>query len=322
VAPGAVGDAAVRGRFHEILLAAAALVLLLPLVGFLRGWIVESALGRMQVAMKQEFCARLLALPLRFHTDRRRGDLAARALADAETAHGALDLLFEDLLQSLVAIALCAAALCFLSWRLALVCAAAGPALLVALAFLGRRVRRAARRRQEQVAEVTERLLEILAGIRVIKAFRAEAQEEAAYRRQSEPLHRRSLRAALRRLLARSAVELANGAAAVAALGLGIALVLRARFGLTLGDVVAFSFVAQQAYWPIKALAAAWVKVVDAEPAAERFLELLDLPGDPPDAPDAVRIGPLARSVALRDVRFSYGREAVLAGVSFEARAG
>jgi subfamily B ATP-binding cassette protein MsbA len=314
--------AAVRERFGEILLAAAALVLLLPVLSFARGSIVEVALGRMHVAMKRDFCARLLALPLRFHTARRRGDVAARALGDVDTAHGALDLLFEDLLQAVVSIALCTAALVLLSWRLTLVCAAVAPGLLLGLAFLGRRVRRAARRRQEQYAEVTERLLEMLAGIRVIKAFRAEAQEAAAYRRQSERLFRRSLRVALRRLLARSLVELANGAAAVAALGIGIALVLRGRLGLTLGDVVAFSFVAQQAYWPIKSLAGAWVKIVDAQPAAERFLEVLDLPGEPPDAPDAIRIGPLTRAVALRGVSFSYGREPVLESVSFEARAG
>jgi ABC-type multidrug transport system fused ATPase/permease subunit len=323
--PGEAGgglEARVRERFAEILAAALALVLLVPLASLGRAWSVEWALGRMRVAMQRDFCARLLALPLRLHHGRRRGDLAARALGDADAAHAALGLLFEDLLQGVVALALCAGALLLLSWQLTLVCAAVAPALLAALALLGRRVRRAARRRQEQVAEVAERLLEILAGIRVIKAFRAEAQEAAAWRRQTERLFRRSLRAAARRALARSLVELANGLAAVAALGVGIALVLRGRFGLTLGDVVAFAFVAQQGYWPIKGLSAAFVRLADAQPAAERFLEFLDLPGEPPDAPGAVRIGRIERGVTLRGVGFSHGREPVLRDVSFTLRAG
>jgi ABC-type multidrug transport system fused ATPase/permease subunit len=248
--------------------------------------------------------------------------MAARAVGDADAAHAALGLLFEDLLQGVVALGLCAGALLLLSWQLTLVCAALAPALLAALALLGRRVRRAARRRQESYAEVTERLLEILAGIRVIKAFRAEAQEAAAWRRQTERLFRRSMRAAGRRALARSLVELANGLAAVAALGVGVGLVLRGRFGLTLGDVVAFAFVAQQGYWPIKGLAGAFVRLVDAGPAAERFFEILDLPGEPPDAPGALRIGRIAQGVALRGVSFSHGREPVLRDVSFELRAG
>ncbi len=309
-------------RLAEILAAALAVVLLVPLASFARVWAVESALGRMHAAMKRDFCARLLALPLRFHHSRRRGDVAARAVGDVDAAHAALRLLFEDLLQGVVALGLCAAALWLLSWQLALVCAGLGPAVLAALTLLGGRVRRAARRRQEQYAEVTERLLEILAGIRVIKAFGAQAQEEEAYRRQTQRLFRRSMRAVASRGLARGVVELASGLAAVAALGLGVWLVVHGRFGLTPGDVVAFAFVAQQGYGPIKGLAAAWVRIVDAEPAAERFLEVLDLAGEPPDPPGAVRIGRIARGVAVRDVSFSYGREPVLREVSFAARAG
>jgi ABC-type multidrug transport system fused ATPase/permease subunit len=309
-------------RLAAILAVALAVVLLVPLASFARAWAVESALGRMHAAMKRDFCARLLALPMRFHHSRRRGDVAARAVGDVDAAHAALRLFFEDLLQGAVALGLCAGALWLLSWQLTLVCAALGPAVLAALALLGRRVRRAARRRQEQYAEVTERLLEILAGIRVIKAFGAEAQEEQAYRRQTERLYRRSMRAVASRALARGSVELASGVAAVSALALGIWLVLRGRFGLTLGDVVAFAFVAQQGYWPIKSLAAAWVRIADAEPAAERFFEILDLPGEPPDPPGALQIGRIARGLAFRGVSFSYGREPVLRGVSFSARAG
>ena len=316
------GLAAAPERLFGILGAALAVVLLVPLASFARTFAVESALGRMHAAMKRDFCTRLPALPMRFHHARRRGDVAARAIGDVDTAHAALRLFFEDLLQGAVTLALCAGALWLLSWQLTLVCAALGPAVLASLALLGGRVRRAARRRQEQYAEVTERLLEILSGIRVIKAFGAEAQEERAYRRQTERLFRRSMRAVASRGLARGAVELASGLAAVAALGAGTWLVAHGRLGLTLGDVVAFAFVAQQGYWPLKTLAAAWVRIADAEPAAERFFEILDLPGEPPDPPGAVRIGRIARGLCVRGVSFTYGREPVLRDVSFSARAG
>jgi ABC-type multidrug transport system fused ATPase/permease subunit len=311
-----------RERFALILAAALAAVLLVPLASLGRGWVVEYALGRMRVAMQRDFCARLLALPMRFHHGRRRGDVAARAIGDVDAAHAALGLLFGDLLQGLVTLGLCAAALLALSWQLTLACALIGPALLAALALLGRRVRHAARRRQEQGAEVTERLLEILAGIRVIKAFRGEAFEERAYGRHAERFFRRSMRAVAKRALARSLVELANGLVAVASLGVGVWFVLRGSFGLTLGDVVAFAFVAQQGYSPIKSLAAAWIQLLDAEPSVERFFEVLDLPGESPDAPGALSIGPIARGLVVRGACFSYGREPVLREVSFEAGAG
>jgi len=124
------------------------------------------------------------------------------------------------------------------------------------------------------------------------------------------------------RVFARSLVEMLNNAMGVTMLGLGALLVLRGRFGLTVGDVAAFATVLTTTYKPVKGLAKDWVKLMDAQPSAERFYEVMDTPIDVQDAPDAVRVGPLRRGVTLSDVCFSYGREPVLDRVSFQANAG
>jgi ABC-type multidrug transport system fused ATPase/permease subunit len=64
------------------------------------------------------------------------------------------------------------------------------------------------------------------------------------------------------------------------------------------------------------------VSLVDAQPAAQRFFEVLDTPVELRDAPDAVVLDGVSERVALRGVSFSYGRESVLKDVSFEVRAG
>ena len=53
----------------------------------------------------------------------------------------------------------------------------AAPLVIGTVAWFARRIRRSARRRQEQLGEVTQRLVDILAGIKVIKAFAGEQLE-------------------------------------------------------------------------------------------------------------------------------------------------
>ncbi|MEE9607700.1 MAG: ABC transporter ATP-binding protein [Myxococcota bacterium] len=312
----------VREGFARVVLAAAVVIFSLPLLQFGRVYASEHFLGRVYIDIQRHVCARLLALPLRFHHDHRRGDLLSRTLRDASSAHGALGLLFADFAPAVLTVGLGVALLFAISWQLALVALWLGPLLFTVVALFGTRIRRSARRRQEKYADVTQRLVEILSGIKVIKAFRAEPLEEAAFRRETRRLFRRTMSAVRQRVFARSLVEMLNNAVAIGLLILGSLLLLRGRWGLTLGDLAAFAAVLATTYKPVKDLAKASVGLLDAQPAAERLFELLDSPAEIEDAPDAVAIERVATGVRLRDVSFSYGREPVLRHVSFEVKAG
>lgn len=65
----------VRESFAGVAWAALAVVLALPVLQFGRVYIVEYAPGRIQTDLQRDLCSKRLALPLRFHHDRRRGDL-------------------------------------------------------------------------------------------------------------------------------------------------------------------------------------------------------------------------------------------------------
>src|SRR4030095_14719916 len=75
-------------------------------------------------------------------------------------------------------------------------------------------------------------------------------------------------------------------------------------------------------YRPVRTLARGWVRVMDAEPSAERFFEVLDSPIEIRDAENAVPGPPIRGGVRFENVTFTYGREPVLDDVSFDARAG
>ena len=294
----------------------------MPLVMFAREYLVQWVLGRIDLDMKNQICGKVLALPLRFHRTRGRGDLLARLMGDVGVAQGALTIVFDDFAEALVMLLVGAASLLYVSWQLSLVMLLVGPLIVATISLFGRRIRKSARRRQEQFADVTGRLIEILEGIKVIKAFRAEPHEQKAFARASYRLFRRGMRVVVNRVMSRTLVDSLNNLAAIGVLVLGIFLILNGRWGLTMGDLAAFSAITVTLYRPVRTLARGWARVQDAQPSAERFFEVLDSPIEIEEAPDAVAIPRIRESVRFRDVSFSYGREPVLTHVDFEARAG
>jgi subfamily B ATP-binding cassette protein MsbA len=329
-APGAGEDeaaqrqrlAAIQHSLRQIALAMLLVILVLPLSEFGKNYVVEFVLGRVLVDVQHAVCAKLLALPLRFHHETTRGDTMSRTLNDVGRAHRALDLLFADVIQAVFALVIGASVLLYISWQLALVSLLIAPPIFGVIAVFGRRIRKTSRRRQERTSDVTARLLQILGGIKLIKAFRAERQEEQSFTRDNQRLFRASMRVVRNRVTSKSLIELLNNAMATAMPLLGVWLVMRGQWGLTVGDLVAFLTVLATTYAPVKDLAKGWTELMDATPAAERFFELLDAPGETADAPDAVRIHGVREAVRFRDVSFSYGREPVLTDVSLDARAG
>jgi ABC-type multidrug transport system fused ATPase/permease subunit len=315
---GLAANDALRGVFLLALL----VTLITPAAEFGKNYNVEWTLGRVLVDIQRQVCAKLLVLPLRFHHETTRGDTLSRTLNDVGRAHRSLDLLFGDVLPAALGILVGAGVLLAISWQLTLCAALITPLVMLLIAIFGRRIRRTARRRQEKIGDVTQRLMEILAGIKVIKAFRAMRQEEAAFAREITALFRRSMRVVKNRVMARSLTDFLNNAVGTVLLLLGVLMVKAHYWGLTAGDLAAFFGVMGTTYPSVKALAKGWTELMDALPAAERFYELLDAPGEPADLPDAVRIDGVSQGVRFEHVAFSYGRGPVLRDVSLDVKVG
>jgi ABC-type multidrug transport system fused ATPase/permease subunit len=248
--------------------------------------------------------------------------LVTRVVQDVDSAHGGLEAFFGGALQNLLHVGVGAAVLLAISWQLSLLALIGGPLLFWTLSSFGRRVRTGASQRQQQLAELSQRLLEILQGIQVVKAFRAERAEEAAYAHQTAELFRRSMLVIRQRLMSRALVDFLNQSLTLTGLALGAWLLIRGSWGLTPGDLVAFFLVANQSYQPLKRLSQTFTGVMDAQAGAQRFLDLLEAPDEEADALDARTPATRPHRVALRDVSFSYDGEPLLRGIDFALEPG
>jgi subfamily B ATP-binding cassette protein MsbA len=318
----AESDLSLADRFWGLLAAAALVVAVLPFAHFGQAYLSEWAMGRVRIDLSQQMADQLLALPLADHHEMRRGETLTRALNDSTVAHGALRTLVTDVLENAISIVASVGTLLLISWQLTFATLLIAPALAGVVAFFGRRIRARARRRQETLGEVTQRLVTILSGIKVIKAFRAERAEEAAFAADNRRLFDRSMKVVSSRVWSKSAVEGLTNVAGLAVLFAGTLLTLEGRFGLTPGSLAAFVTVMLTTQRTSRELTKAWTQIQDAAPSAERFFALLDMPAEAPDPPDAVRIDGIRDGIRIAKVGFTYGREPVLRDVSLHIRAG
>ncbi len=315
-------SARLREALPRVLLAALLIVLLLPLAHVGQEVLSQYVLGRVLVDLQQQLCEKLLALPLRFHHGTARGETLSRVMNDGQKAHQSLELLFQDVVQSAVGLVVGIGVLLWISWQLTLSVLLVAPFVAGLIAFFGRQIRRSAQRRQESQSDVTQRLLQILSGIKVIQAFRAQRGEAQAFSRENLRYFRRNLRVQRNRAYSRSAVEGLNNLIGVAVLFGGVALILGQLWGLSFGALAAFVGVMQSTYGPMRDLTRGWTKLQEAVPSAERFFEILDEPGEVPDAADAVSLAGIRHGLRISKVSFSYGREPVLRDVSLEVKTG
>ena len=292
----------IRDAFVQLLVAALVIVIVTPIALFGRGYLTEFALGRVYLDLQREMAEKLLGLPLQRHQGERSGDLLSRALNDTNAARDAMRLLFQEFLLSITMITIGLVTLLYISVPLTLIALLAAPAIVAVLLVFGRRIRSSAKHRQAQLGEVTGRLLGILSGIKVIKAFGGEALEAKAFARETRILFRHDMRVVKNRVLSRSAVEALNSGAGVAMLAIGAVLVLQGRWGLTTGDIAAFATVLATTYKPIKNLAKGHGRLMEYLSAAERFLAVLDAEPEPVDRPGATPLEAVHTSIEFDHV--------------------
>ena len=170
--------------------------------------------------------------------------------------------------------------------------------------------------------EVMQRLIQMLSGIKVIKAFHAEARERAAFQAEINRYFRKAMRVIRNRVYSRTLVEFLTQAVFIAVFWVGVYGIIQGIWGLTLGTLVAYLFIIARLLRPIKSLTQLYNSLQDSLPAADRLFEILDAEGEPSDAPDAVAQDRVTQGIRYRDLVFSYARERVLNGVNLEIGAG
>jgi ATP-binding cassette, subfamily B, multidrug efflux pump len=315
--------------FHEVQIALA-LLLAVALAGGVARYgmreLLNSGSRRVETDLRDHLFHHLQRMSAEFYDRYPTGDVMARTtndlLAVRMVAGPALMYLVDTTIRAL----LIAPAMVTISPRLTAMAFIPLLGLPVAMVSLGQSVHRRSQAIQAQFSDLTSHAHENLSGVRVVRAYRQEQAETAAFERLSKDYLRRNLQLARVQGLFFPLLTMLGGLSAVVVLYAGGQLVMRGN--VTVGEFVAFGVYLGMLVWPMIALGWAVNLVQRGAASMGRINELFaQRPAiTSPEAPEAPPPARGGRTVEFRGVWFAYPGAAdrgwVLEDVSFRVGAG
>jgi ATP-binding cassette, subfamily B, bacterial MsbA len=281
---------------------------------YLAGWTVF----QVRRTLDQSVARKFLRISLQHHRGSSSGDLLARSMSDVQLACQALTLLYAEIARDLLMCLTGFLTMLYTSWHLTLMTITTVPPLFFLLNHFGRRIQRHTQRRQETQGDLSQRLVSILSGIKVIKAFRGYDIEEAAFARETDRWVKRSVKVLWNQVMAKASTEALTQTVGFIILATGAWLALNKIGGVTLGTLTAFAIILMTTYKPVKTLTAAYTKIMESVAGATRLFELLDTDEEVADRPGAQLMTGLQEGIRFKDVHFSFGKEEVLRGIDLD----
>lgn len=262
----------------------------------------------------------LLRLPVAFFDNNQTGALVSRVMTDAE---GVRNLVGTGLVH-LVGGALTTVVVLILLLRISVpMTLYTFLPLAVFGAVSGRAfslIRPIFRQRGAITAEVTGRLTEALAGIRVIKGFHAEPHEERVFGAGVARIFANVRQSLTATSLVTSGGTLIMGLSAVLIMGVGGSLILRG--SMSVGDFVSFSLYLGFMVAPIVQMSRIGTEITEAFAGLDRIEEVMARQPEGNEQQRTVTLPRVAGNIRFDHVSFAYQEgDAVLHDVSLEARA-
>jgi ABC-type multidrug transport system fused ATPase/permease subunit len=260
-------------------------------------------------------------LPISFYDRNRAGSLAARIMTDVEGVRNLVGAGFIDFAGGILASAIALILLLRISWVMTILTFA----ILAGFAWILRRAfgvtRPIFRERLEINAEVTGRLIESLAGIRVVKGFHAESGEANVFAAGARRLLDNFIKSATAQSYMSLVSTVATGIAGGLIMCVG-ALEVRANH-IDVGSYVEFNMVLAFLIAPVALLVSVGTQITESLAGIERAFEILNEREEDHDEGRTNLVLPIHGDVAFKSVAFAYvpGRT-VLHGIDFCSRAG
>jgi subfamily B ATP-binding cassette protein MsbA len=263
----------------------------------------------------------LSRLPLRWFTSNKTGQIITRVITDTSQTKQLITHLVTQSLQSAAMVVVYIAYLLSTSVKLTLLALVVAPLLIAGLQPLLKRLRRSHRRLANEYGELTSVVQETMAGIRLVKSYRAEPYERARFFGASNRFASAMVRVVRTSLLAQPITETAGTMIAMVVLWVGARQVL-VEGTLTAQALITFLLVVMRMLQPLKQLSQIPTTAQGAMAAAERLFEVLDTTDEAQADRGTREVADLTREMRFEGVGFTYGDDPVLRDVSFEAPRG
>jgi len=259
--------------------------------------------------LRSALYAHLQRMGLRFYTNTQVGEMMSRLNNDVVGAQRAVTGTLVTLLSNTFSIVTTLIIMVSMEWRLTLLGIAILPLFVIPARRVGTVLRGIARRSMEINARMNAMMNETLniSGAILVKIFGRYRSEVDRFRGHAEQVRDIGVRQAVVGRWFYVSLGLASAIGSALVFLVGGHFVLQGAF--TIGTIVAFSTYLGRLYGPLTAMTNARVDLATSMVSFERVFEVLDLPIEIRESPDAIDLVDLQGNVKFDDVSFSYERE-------------
>jgi ABC-type multidrug transport system fused ATPase/permease subunit len=269
--------------------------------------------------LRRDLYSHIQTLPLRWFDNRATGDLMTRILEDVSSLERVLIDGIEKGTVAILQIVVVVAGMFYLSTKLTLVALAPVPFLAGGALWYTLTAHRRYRLHRRAASAMNSLLHDNLSGIRQIKSFVREVEEDRRFTKESDELQRASLVVTRVWALYHSSMYLFGSLGVLFVIAVGARGILSG--AMQLGDLGAFLVLASFLYEPIGKLHELNQLVQAGRVSGERVFEILDSAGEPEGGKTFAQ--PVRGEIEFRHVSFSYSGELpTLSDISFHARQG
>ncbi len=266
---------------------------------------------------------KLIALPLGFFSDERKGDIMARMTSDVQeienSVMNSLDMLFKNPILILTSLVY----MIYTSWSLTIFVFIMLPFAGFLIGRVGKSLKRQSRKGTNKQGEILSIIEEDMSGLRVIKAFTAEKQAGERFNRENENYRLIMNKLMSRYYLAHPMSEFLGTAVIVIVLWYGGNLIIsNGANALSPQQFIVYLVFFYNIINPAKAFSTALYSVEKGLASMERIDRILSAENNIVDKPAAVTKSSFTSNIEYRNVSFRYVKEKVLDDVSLMIQKG
>lgn len=264
---------------------------------------------------------KVLSLPISYFDNNKSGALVSRIMSDVEGVRNLVGTGLVQLFGGLVTAIISLVLLINISGKMTLFVLT--PVLLFAIIALKAfgYIRPIFRKRGVINSEVKGRLTETLNGVRVIKGFNAEDQENISFEKGVDRLFQNVKKSLTATAIMTSSSVFLLGLASVGIMGIGGAMIIEGT--LTTGDFLTFTLLLGYMIAPIVQMSNIGSQLTEAFAGLDRTEEIMNMDSEACDQLRTIELDRILGNVEFKDVSFSYekGKE-VVRNISFKADKG
>ncbi len=250
------------------------------------------------------------------------GRMVSRLTNDVAFVQQASQAALNTAVRDSLTVAALAVYMVYTDWVMSLIVLGVYPAAVLPIMGIGKRLRRVAKRTQNELGGMTSLLTEKLSGVRLIKAFRLEEYAAERMNRSFEQIYALRIKAVKSRARLDPMLEALGGVAVAGVVALAAWRISSGQ--ATIGDFMGFVTALFMAAQPVRGLGSLSTKVQEGLAAVERIYELIDEKPAIVDRPDARPLSTQTGSIRFDNVSFSYGAHdnEALSGVTLDVAGG